>query len=105
MPGSESTELNSIVYKLQRYAQIQHAQHPRRDAGAVAGHADGSADSQPGTARDIVTLNAGAALYAANVVDSMAAGVLKAREVISSGAAKAKLEQLVAASKRLGAGA
>jgi anthranilate phosphoribosyltransferase len=65
----------------------------------------GVLDSQPGSARDIVTLNAGAALYAANVVDSMAAGVLKAREVISSGAAKAKLEQLVAASKRLGAGA
>ena len=46
---------------------------------------------------------AGAALYAANLVDSMAAGVAKAREVITSGAAKAKLEQLVTVAHRLGA--
>jgi anthranilate phosphoribosyltransferase len=62
----------------------------------------GVLDNQPGAARDIVTLNAGVALYAANVVDSMAAGVARAREVIASGAAKAKLEQLVTVAHRLG---
>ncbi len=62
----------------------------------------GVLDNQPGAARDIVTLNAGVALYAANVVDSMAAGIARAREVIASGAAKAKLEQLVTAAHRLG---
>ncbi|MCZ8294768.1 MAG: anthranilate phosphoribosyltransferase [Hylemonella sp.] len=62
----------------------------------------GVLDKQPGAARDIVLLNAGAALYAANVVDSMAAGITRAREVIDSGAAKAKLEQLVTVAHRLG---
>jgi len=50
----------------------------------------------PGPVRDIVLLNAGAALYAANVTDSIAAGVEKARSVTDSGAARAKLDQFVA---------
>ena len=49
-----------------------------------------------GAPKDIVVLNAGAALYVANVVDSVKAGIEKARNAIESGAAKAKLEQLVA---------
>jgi len=49
-----------------------------------------------GAAQDIVCLNAGVALYAANVVDSVPAGLAKAREAIASGAALARLEQLVA---------
>jgi len=57
----------------------------------------GVLDNEPGAARDIVLLNAGAALYAANVVDSIAAGVTRSRAAIESGAAKAKLAQLVAA--------
>ena len=48
-----------------------------------------------GAAQDIVCLNAGVALYAANVVDSVPAGLAKAREAITSGAALARLEQLV----------
>jgi len=54
-------------------------------------------DNQPGAAKDIVILNAGAALYAANVADSMKGGITLARGAIESGAAKAKLAQLVAA--------
>ena len=50
----------------------------------------------PGTPREIVTLNAGAALYAANVADSVADGIARAREAIASGAARAKLDQFVA---------
>ena len=57
---------------------------------------------KPGAASDIVALNAGVALYAANLAESMAQGVAKAREVIASGAAKAKLEQLVTVAHRLG---
>ncbi len=49
----------------------------------------------PGTAREIVALNAGAALYAANVAESIEAGIELAREVIASGAARAKLDQFV----------
>jgi anthranilate phosphoribosyltransferase len=61
----------------------------------------GVLDNAPGAARDIVILNAGVALYAANVVDSMRAGVERARAAIESGAAKVKLTQLVAASGSL----
>lgn len=59
----------------------------------------GVLDNTPGAAKDIVVLNAGVALYAANVTYSMKAGVDKARAAIESGAAKEKLAQLVAASQ------
>ena len=45
-------------------------------------------------AKDIVALNAGVALYAANVVPTMAQGVALARQTLESGAAATKLEQL-----------
>ena len=60
-------------------------------------------DNQAGAARDIVIFNAGAALYAANVADTIQAGIGKARAAIESGAAKAKLEQLVTLSRSLAA--
>jgi anthranilate phosphoribosyltransferase len=61
----------------------------------------GVLDNVPGAARDIVILNAGAALYAANVCDSMQAGIVAARAALDSGAARAKLEQLRTVSKQL----
>ena len=63
----------------------------------------GVLNNEPGAPKDIVTLNAGVALYAANVADSMVAGVELARAAIESGAAKAKLSQLMARSKALSA--
>jgi anthranilate phosphoribosyltransferase len=60
-------------------------------------------DSQPGTARDIVLLNAGAAIYVAGLTNSLADGVDKASQVIASGAAKAKLAQLISISQRAAA--
>ncbi len=59
---------------------------------------------EPGAAQDIVCLNAGVALYAANVVDSVPAGLAKARAVIASGAALAKLEQVVTRTHALALG-
>jgi anthranilate phosphoribosyltransferase len=56
----------------------------------------GVLDNVPGAARDIVVLNAGAALYAANVTASIQEGIARAQAVIASGAAKAKLAQFVA---------
>jgi anthranilate phosphoribosyltransferase len=61
----------------------------------------GVLDNQAGAARDIVVFNAGVALYAANVVETIQAGIVKARHAIESGAAKAKLEQLINLSKSL----
>ena len=55
---------------------------------------------QPGAARDVVVFNAGAALYAANVVPGIEAGVASAREVIASGAARAKLEEFIGYARR-----
>ena len=57
--------------------------------------------STPGPARDIVLLNSGAALYAADLAESIGAGIEKARAVVESGAARAKLDQFVAATRRL----
>jgi anthranilate phosphoribosyltransferase len=58
-------------------------------------------DNTPGPARDIVLLNAGAALYAADVADSIADGVARAQAVLQSGAARAKLDAFVQATQRL----
>ena len=52
-------------------------------------------ENTAGTAREIVTLNAGTALYAANAADSIAHGIDLARETIASGAARAKLDEFV----------
>ncbi|HHH35655.1 MAG TPA: anthranilate phosphoribosyltransferase [Gammaproteobacteria bacterium] len=56
---------------------------------------------EPGPAADIVALNAGAAIYAADLADSLAAGVARAREVIAAGGAARKLEALAAFSQAL----
>ena len=61
----------------------------------------GVLDNQPGPELDIVALNAGAALYAANVVRSIADGVVRARETIASGAARSKLDLFVSTTQRL----
>ncbi len=60
-------------------------------------------DNEPGPARDIVILNAGVALYAANLAGSMADGVGMAREALASGKALAKMHQFVARTKELAA--
>ena len=52
-------------------------------------------------AADIVALNAGAAIYAANLTDDLAAGIVKAQSILQSGGALDKLEQLVELSQLL----
>ncbi|MDR1996600.1 anthranilate phosphoribosyltransferase [Azonexus sp.] len=63
----------------------------------------GALDNRPGAAREVVCLNAGAALYVANLADSIGAGIVRAHEAIASGAARAKLDQFVQCTQRLGA--
>ncbi len=55
-------------------------------------------DNQPGAARNIVLLNAGAAIYVAGLAGTLADGVNRAAEIIASGAAKERLAQLIQAS-------
>jgi anthranilate phosphoribosyltransferase len=57
----------------------------------------------PGVPHDIVCLNAGAALYTADVAPSIQAGIDLARTTIASGAARVKMDTFVAATQRLGA--
>ncbi|WP_426690239.1 anthranilate phosphoribosyltransferase [Rhodanobacter ginsengiterrae] len=61
----------------------------------------GALQGEPGVPHDIVCLNAGAALYAADVVASIADGIELARATIASGAAHAKMQAFVAATRRL----
>ena len=52
--------------------------------------------NEPGAARDIVVLNAGASIYVAGLAPSIAEGLKKAQAVIASGAARKKLDRFVA---------
>jgi anthranilate phosphoribosyltransferase len=55
-----------------------------------------------GTPREIVALNAGAALYAAGIATSIGEGIERAREALASGAARRKLDAFVATTQKLG---
>jgi anthranilate phosphoribosyltransferase len=61
----------------------------------------GVLDNQPGPARDIVCLNAGAAIYAADLVDDIAAGVARADALLTDGSARAKLDALIEISQTI----
>ena len=59
-------------------------------------------DNTKGPARDIVCLNAGAAIYTAGLCQDLATGIQCADETLSSGKAKNKLQELIACTQRLG---
>ncbi|PKO57032.1 MAG: anthranilate phosphoribosyltransferase, partial [Betaproteobacteria bacterium HGW-Betaproteobacteria-19] len=63
----------------------------------------GALDNEPGPACEIVVFNAGVALYTANLADSIEDGIVRAREIIASGAARAKLDEFVQYTRRFGA--
>jgi anthranilate phosphoribosyltransferase len=58
-------------------------------------------DNQPGPAHNIVALNAGAAIYVADLAPTLKAAVERASQAIRSGAAKQKLEEFVAFTRKL----
>ncbi|MDO9054154.1 MAG: anthranilate phosphoribosyltransferase [Gallionella sp.] len=57
-------------------------------------------NNKAGAPRDIVQLNAGAAIYAAGLSTTLNDGIARAAEVIADGSAKARLEQLIEFSGR-----
>ncbi len=65
------------------------------DAAASLAVINSVFDDTPGPARDIVQLNAGAAIYVSGVGDSLEEGIELARQTLASGAAKQKFKQLV----------
>jgi anthranilate phosphoribosyltransferase len=58
-------------------------------------------DDEEGVPRDIVLLNAGAALYAADLVADIGEGIERARIAVSSGAARRKVDAFVEATNRV----
>jgi len=58
-------------------------------------------ENKPGPARDIVLLNAGAALYAANAAGCIESGIALARRVLEDGTARAKVNEYVTATRRI----
>jgi anthranilate phosphoribosyltransferase len=73
---------------------VENAEESKRVITAVL-------NGEKGPARDIVLLNAGAAIYVAGLVANMQEGIQQAAEVIDSGAAKNKLQQLTALSQQM----
>ena len=65
------------------------------DAGQSLAMINEVLDNRPGPARDIVMLNAGAAIYAAGVADSLANGVERAGGVLADGSARDTLAALI----------
>jgi anthranilate phosphoribosyltransferase len=63
----------------------------------------GALDNVDGAPREIVVFNAGVALYAANVADSIGDGITRARSALASGAAKRKLAEFVEVTRKLAA--
>jgi anthranilate phosphoribosyltransferase len=68
---------------------------PGGDAGANADIARAVLAGEPGPARDIVVLNAGAGLYVAGLVDSIAEGARRAEAAIDAGTAEGLLARVV----------
>ena len=58
-------------------------------------------ENRDGAARDIVALNAGAALYASGIAASIADGLARARDALARGAARAKLDQFIVTTQKL----
>ena len=78
-----------------RNLRVEDADQSRATVLAVLG-------GEPGAAHDIVVLNAGAALYAAGIVDSIAEGIGKAARALDDGAALRKMQQFLSATQALG---
>jgi anthranilate phosphoribosyltransferase len=58
-------------------------------------------DNQPGPAHNIVAMNAGAAIYVAGLAPSLKAGIERASQAIKTGAAKHKMEEFIAFTKKV----
>ncbi len=88
--GLDTAPLDSI--------QVKDAAESKARVEAVLGN-------EPGPSRDIVVLNAAAALYVAGVAASLWDGVALARDAIASGAAQRKLDELVRFTRTFAQGA
>ena len=79
-----------------RVLRVANVEESKAVVLAALGNSDGAA-------RDIVALNAGASLYVGGLAATLADGVEQAFAAIASGAARAKLDEFAALSRRISA--
>ena len=96
-----SYEITPEIFGIERRSAQQLAVDSAQQSAALVREA---LSGNRGAARDIVVLNAGAAIYVAGLADDHIAGVQRAGEVIDSGAAAGKLAELAAFTQQLAAG-
>lgn len=109
--GSETWVAELVHGKVQTYrlqpeslgvapapAEVLAVNSPQESAAMIRA----ALSNESGPARDVVMVNAGAAIYVAGLEDTLANGIARARDVLAEGAALQKLEELVDYSCRLG---
>ena len=83
------------------FARVSTRELAVRDAMESRSRVLEALEDRAGPARDIVALNAGAALYVAGTASTVGEGVDIARKVLASGAARAKLDHFAETTRRL----
>jgi anthranilate phosphoribosyltransferase len=58
-------------------------------------------DGERGPSRDVVLLNAGTAMYVAGLAESVEDGIARTADELDSGRARAKVNEVIAASQRI----
>ena len=99
-------ELNSDEFDSYEVSPEDFGLEPVKDAAVGAGTPDENAavlrsvlEGEPGTARSMAVMNAGAAIYVGGLADSLADGARRAEEAIDTGAARTVLERYVELSR------
>ncbi|MDZ7735236.1 MAG: anthranilate phosphoribosyltransferase [Gammaproteobacteria bacterium] len=100
--ATEVAELNNSIIRQYRIAPEDFGLERCRPEALVAGDRDASLamlksalDGSNAAASGIVQLNAGAAIYVAGIAPDLAAGVSRAGDMITSGAASDRLQQFI----------
>lgn len=97
----EDGQVRTYTIAPEDFGIVRRPLEPLRVANAAESLAliEAALDDQPGAARDIVVLNAGAAIYAAGLTENLARGMELAREAIICGEAKRRMARLAQATR------
>jgi anthranilate phosphoribosyltransferase len=98
--GVETFTISPEDFGLQRRSVIQRREGPAENARVFRGILDGEKNGDFAVARDLVVINAAAALYLAGVANDFQNAAAMARESINNGQAASKLEALIRETNR-----